>query len=62
MGVRLSGSLTAEADPGGAACAFYAGVLSELMTHYMGRPHAAQHPRCEARGAPACEWISLIIS
>jgi hypothetical protein len=57
----LQGSLTAYADPGGAACAFYTGVLSELMTQYNGRRHAAQHPRCEARGGGGCEWTSLLI-
>jgi predicted hydrocarbon binding protein len=58
---RLRGSLTAHADPGGAACAFYTGVLSELMTQYSGRRHNAQHPRCEARRGDACEWTALLV-
>ncbi len=57
---RLQGSLTAFADPGGAACAFYTGVLSELMTQYGGRRHNAQHPHCEARRGDACEWTALL--
>jgi predicted hydrocarbon binding protein len=57
---RLRGSLTAEADPGGPACAFYTGLLSELMTQYTGRRHAAHHARCETRGADACEWTTLV--
>ncbi|HEX8693972.1 MAG TPA: 4-vinyl reductase [Longimicrobium sp.] len=61
-GVRIRRSLTARADAGGAACAFYAGALSELMTEYMGRKHAAQHPKCETRGAEACEWVALVVS
>jgi hypothetical protein len=60
--VRLRGSLTSSADPGGAACAFYTGVISEMMTQYTGRPHTAQHPRCHARRADACEWTALVAS
>lgn len=61
LGVRIQRSLTSQADPGGAACAFYAGALSELVTEYLGRKHAAQHPKCEARGAGACEWVALVV-
>lgn len=59
--VRMDGCLTAAADPGGAACAFYTGTLAEVLTEYTGRPHAAQHPRCEARGGEACEWTATVI-
>lgn len=59
--VRLGGSLTAQADPGGAACAFYTGVLSEVMTRYTGRRHTVLHPHCEARRGDACEWTALIV-
>ena len=59
--VRLRGSLTAEADPGGAACAFYTGAFSELMTQYTGRGHAAKHSNCETRrGGGTCEWTALV--
>ena len=58
---RLQDSLTAYADPGGAACAFYTGVVAELMTQYSGRKHAAQHPRCEALGGDGCEWTARVL-
>ena len=58
--VSLRGSLTGEADPGGAACAFYTGALSELMTQYTGRRHAASHARCETRGGGSCEWTAFV--
>jgi bacteriochlorophyll 4-vinyl reductase len=59
VGMRISGSLTARADPGGAACALYAGVLTELMERYTGRGYLLEHPACEARGAQACEWTAV---
>lgn len=58
---RLRGSLTAYADPGGAACAFYTGLVSELMTRYSGRRHAARHVHCETRGGGECEWAALLL-
>jgi bacteriochlorophyll 4-vinyl reductase len=60
--VRLRDSLTSRADPGGAACAFYTGVVAELITRYMGRKHNAVHSRCSARGADTCEWNVLVVS
>ncbi len=62
VSLRMRNSLTARADPGGAACAFYAGALSELMTEYTGRRHSAQHRACEARGAQACEWVTYVVA
>jgi bacteriochlorophyll 4-vinyl reductase len=62
VSLHLTGSLTAAADPGGAACAFYAGVLSELVTEYTGRKHSTTHPRCEARGGEACEWLTQVLA
>ena len=58
--VEVEQSLTARADPGGAACAFYTGVVAEAMTVHTGRPHSASHPRCEARGNDACEWTAFV--
>jgi hypothetical protein len=58
---RLGGCLTARADPGGAACAFYTGAIAETLTEYTGRPHAVQHPRCESRGGDACEWTATVL-
>lgn len=62
VALSIRGSLTAYADPGGAACAFYAGVLSELATEYVGRPHSVRHDRCEARGGTSCEWVTQIVT
>jgi predicted hydrocarbon binding protein len=62
VSLRITGSLTAAADPGGAACAFYAGVLSELVTEYTGRRHSAPHARCEARGGASCEWLTQVLA
>ncbi len=54
--VRMVGPMTFRADPGGAACAFYAGALSELLREYTGKEHPVAHVHCQARGADACEW------
>jgi predicted hydrocarbon binding protein len=59
--VRIPGCLTARADPGGAACAFYTGVIAEVLTGYTGRPHAVQHPHCETRRGDACEWTVTVV-
>lgn len=56
--VRMIDPMTFRADPGGGACAFYAGVLSELLREYTGREHDVAHLHCQARGADACEWGS----
>ena len=60
VSLNITGSLTAAADPGGAACAFYGGVLSELVTEYTGRKHSTTHARCEAKGASSCEWLTQV--
>ncbi|MGH7458334.1 MAG: V4R domain-containing protein [Longimicrobiaceae bacterium] len=44
------------ADPGGAACALYAGAASELFGCYTGKDYRARHFRCGARGDDSCEW------
>lgn len=54
--LRIRGSLTARSDPGGAACAFYAGALIELLETYTGRSYRVGHRACEARGAEECVW------
>lgn len=58
---RMAGCLTAVADPGGAACAFYTGVIAETLTRYTGREHAVRHPHCEARRGEACEWTAAVM-
>jgi predicted hydrocarbon binding protein len=59
--VRIASSLSAAADPGGAACAFYTGAVAETLTQYSGRLHAVAHPRCETRGTGACEWTATVV-
>jgi predicted hydrocarbon binding protein len=59
--VRITGCLTARADPGGAACAFYTGVIAEVLTEHTGRPHAVQHPQCQARRGESCEWTATVM-
>jgi predicted hydrocarbon binding protein len=54
--LRVEGSLTARADPGGAACAYYAGALAELMHLYLGRRYRVRHVQCSARGDRHCHW------
>lgn len=58
--VRIRRSLTGRSDPGGAACALYNGVLTEMMAQYTGRPHRCAHTRCEARRDEVCEWTLLV--
>lgn len=60
--VRITGCLTPRADPGGAACAFYTGLIAEVLTEHTGRPHAVQHPHCEARRGEACEWTATVMA
>jgi predicted hydrocarbon binding protein len=62
VALSIAGSITSHADPGGAACAFYSGALSELVTEYTGRKTSASHPRCEARGGKSCEWVTQVVS
>lgn len=54
--LRIRGSLTARSDPGGAACAFYAGAFTELLETYTGRRYRIRHHKCEARGDAECAW------
>lgn len=56
MELRIRNSLTARSDPGGEACAFYAGALLELLETYTGRTYHVRHRACEARGEPECVW------
>lgn len=54
--LRIRRPLTARADPGGTACAFYAGAFSELLTLYTGRRYRVLHPACEIAGDAQCRW------
>lgn len=54
--LRIRSPLSVRADPGGAACAFYAGVFAELLQQYTGRSYRVSHPQCAARSAQECRW------
>jgi predicted hydrocarbon binding protein len=58
--LSIARSLTAEADPGGAACAFFSGALAEVMTLYTGKEHAVTHSECSARGGERCQWTAAV--
>ncbi|HET6232369.1 MAG TPA: hypothetical protein VFE05_20005 [Longimicrobiaceae bacterium] len=58
LAMVIGGALTVRADPGGAACKLYSGLLSEVVTRYTGRKHDARHDRCAATGGGACEWTT----
>jgi predicted hydrocarbon binding protein len=55
--LRVEDTLTARADPGGAACAFYAGTLKETIELYVGKRYRVRHAQCEARGDDRCHWV-----
>lgn len=54
--LHVGDALTVRADPGGDACALYAGAYEELLQQYTGRPYRAVHPLCAARGDDHCAW------
>lgn len=60
--MHIHGCLTATADPGGAACSFYAGAFGELLHLYTGRQYRVRHPQCEARGDAECRWVVEVAS
>jgi bacteriochlorophyll 4-vinyl reductase len=55
--LRIERAITVQADPDGAACAFYAGAFSELLQFYTGRTYRVRHPECETRDSGECRWI-----
>ena len=60
--LQIERCLTAEADPRGAACAFYAGAFAELMEIYTNRSYRVKHPECETQGAARCKWVVEVAS
>lgn len=54
--VRLRDSITAEVDPGGAACGLYGSAFKALAGRYLRTEPGVEHTRCSARGDEACEW------
>ncbi|MDP9349500.1 MAG: hypothetical protein M3P24_10240 [Gemmatimonadota bacterium] len=55
--VRITGSLTARADPGGAACILYTGVIAGTLEQYTVGVQRPEHAVCEGRGGELCEWM-----
>ncbi|MBA2670422.1 MAG: hypothetical protein H0U67_08640 [Gemmatimonadetes bacterium] len=60
--LRIDDTLTARADPGGAACAFYSGALCETIELYTGKRFRVQHVQCVARGDSFCQWQTEVIA
>lgn len=60
--VRLRDALTAQADPSGAACAFYSGAFAEIMELHTGRSYRVRHAECLTRGAEQCQWTIEVAS
>lgn len=60
--LRIHDSLSARVDPGGAACAFYAGAFGELLQFYTGRSYRVKHLECQTRGAASCQWTLEVSS
>lgn len=56
LSLTIDETLTARADPGGAACAFYTGAFSEVLELYTGRRYRVLHTTCAATSGAKCEW------
>jgi predicted hydrocarbon binding protein len=54
--VSLRDSITAEVDPGGAACGLYNSTFAALAGRYFRTAPRVEHTRCSTRGDEACEW------
>jgi hypothetical protein len=52
----LGHGIAMRATPDGAACAFYASALAELLRQLMDFDGVMIHSRCRARGDELCEW------
>lgn len=52
----LPDDLPVRATPDGAACAFYAAALAELLRRLLEFEGSMSHVRCRARGDDLCEW------
>lgn len=54
--LEVASSVTRDAAPRLAGCAFYESALRELMQSLVGGVGAVEHVRCASRGEGACEW------
>lgn len=48
------------ATPDGAACAFYAAALAELLRHLVDFEGSMDHTSCRSRGDERCEWRTTL--
>lgn len=53
---HLAHGVAVQATADGAACAFFASALAELLRQLMEFEGAMTHTRCRARGDDRCEW------
>ncbi len=60
--LTIEGTMTARADPGGAACALYSGILNSLLEQYTGRKYRVTHEQCGRGEGGACSWSVEIAS
>jgi len=54
--------VSVHATPDGAACAFYAAALAELLRQLADFDGGMHHAACRARGDARCEWRSTALS
>ncbi len=54
--LEIRESVTRDAAPKLAGCAFYESILRELMQLLVGGVGAVEHVRCASRGEGSCEW------
>lgn len=54
--LEVRASVTIDAAPKQAGCAFYETVLRELMQLLVDAVGSVEHVRCASRGQPTCEW------
>jgi hypothetical protein len=56
----LDTDVAIRATPDGAACAFYAAALAELLRHLVDFEGSMDHTSCRARGDERCEWRTTL--
>jgi predicted hydrocarbon binding protein len=58
----ITDAVSVRATPDGAACAFYAAALAELLRQLVDFDGGMLHASCRARGDVRCEWRSTVES
>jgi hypothetical protein len=54
----IADAVSIQATPDGAACAFFAAAIAELLRQLVDFDGGMLHPACRARGDARCEWRS----